>query len=312
MVNIYIMKKLLIFGGLFLWGINIYAQNSADSSFSVRGVLPWHNFLSGPTAWNAEDYEEYLDWCQENDINLIAFHNYTGGGERYVNYVEPMIRIQYKNVLPHAELDHSGTARWGYLPMKIEDFAFETSDLFDQPEGAGYFGSDAAVLPKTNEERYKHAQSLMKEVLRMAHDRDMQMAMGFEFGVAPPEYASIRTGQMYWAGSGSLIYNPFGPDAVGRLHATLDDILETYEGLNQIWLWLNEHTMVGVDVENPLEHEAMADSFQKNNHYFENEDITESMQFLGVCAQAYILKAYEYIKQQSPETRVVISGWGSR
>lgn len=291
----------------------VQAQQTADpSSFAVRGVLPWHNFLSGPTAWNAEDYQAYLDWCQEQGINLIAFHNYTGGGERYVNYVEPMIRIQYKNVLPYAEFDHSGTARWGYLPMKVEDFAFRTSELYDLPAGATYFGADAALLPENNEERYEHAQKLMKQVLEMVHERNMQMAMGFEFGVAPPEYASIRTSQLYWPGSGSLIYNPFDPDAIGILHATIDDILNTYKGIDQIWLWLNEHTMFGVDVESTLEHEAMAGWFEENSHYFEGEDITESMQFLGVWAQAYILKAYEYIKQQSPETKVVISGWGSR
>ena len=40
-------------------------------------------------------------------------------------------------------------------------------------------------------------------------------------GVAPPEYASIRThGDMYWMGEGSLVYNPFDPDATGILYAT--------------------------------------------------------------------------------------------
>lgn len=290
-----------------------YSQQTSDSSsFSIRGILPWHNFLSGPTAWNIEDYETHLDWWQELGINLVVFHNYTGGGERYVNYVEPMIRIQYKNVLPHAEFDHSGTARWGYLPMKVEDFAFGTPQLFDLPEGADYFGSDAALLPGTNEERYDQAQSLMQQVLQMTRDRDMQMAMGFEFGVAPPEYASIRTGQMYWTGSGSLVYNPFDPDAIGILYATIDDILETYEGIDQIWLWLNEHTMFGVQVDAALDNEPMAAYYQENTHHYEGPEITESMQFLGVWAQAYILRAYDYIKKKSPDTRVVISGWGSQ
>src|SRR6056297_877855 len=95
-------------------------------SFKIRGVLPWHNFLSGPTAWNAEDYEKYLDECEAKGINFIAFHNYTGGGERYFNYVEPMVKIAYKNVLPETSFDHTGTARWGYLPMKVKNFAFDT------------------------------------------------------------------------------------------------------------------------------------------------------------------------------------------
>ncbi len=290
-----------------------HAEESEDSeTFPIRGVLPWHNFLSGPTAWNAEDYEEYLDWTSENGINLIVFHNYTGGGERYVNYVEPMIRIQYKNVLPYAEFDHSGTARWGYLPMKVEDFAFGTSDLFELREGESYFGSDAAILPKTNKERYDQAQELMREVLQMAHARGMQMAMGFEFGVAPPEYASIRTRQLFWTGSGSLVYNPFDPDAIGILYATIDDILESYPGIDQIWLWLNEHTMFGVDLATAMRNQQMAAWHEENAHHFAGDNISDAMRFLGVWAQAYVLKAWEYIREKSPETRVVISGWGSQ
>ena len=29
--------------------------------FSIRGTLPWHNFLCGPSAWNEEDYRKCLD-----------------------------------------------------------------------------------------------------------------------------------------------------------------------------------------------------------------------------------------------------------
>ena len=35
----------------------------AAEPFEIRGVLPWHNFLCGPTAWNKADYEAYLDNC---------------------------------------------------------------------------------------------------------------------------------------------------------------------------------------------------------------------------------------------------------
>lgn len=193
--------------------ISTFSQN-----FEIRGVMPWHNFLSGPTAWNERDYQKYLENCKEKGINFIAFHNYTGGGERYFNYVEPMIKIQYKNVLPETGFDNSGMARWGYLPTKVKEFPFGTNKLFQLPQDAEYFGADCSVLAKTNEERYEKAQSLMKKVLNMAHDRDIQMAMGFEFGVAPPEYTSIRTNNdMYWLGTGSIVYNPFDPDATGSI-----------------------------------------------------------------------------------------------
>jgi hypothetical protein len=103
-----------------------------SQSFEIRGVLPWHNFLSGPSAWNESDYRKYLDDCKTRGINFIAFHNYTGGGERYFNYVEPMIKIKYKNVLPEAAFDNGSMARWGYLPMSISDYPFDTQNYFNK------------------------------------------------------------------------------------------------------------------------------------------------------------------------------------
>jgi hypothetical protein len=42
--------------------------------------------------------------------------------------------------------------------------------MFKLSKGAEYFGADCAVLAKTNEVRYDKAQSLMKKVLKMAHE----------------------------------------------------------------------------------------------------------------------------------------------
>jgi len=299
--------KQVVFAFLIIISSQIYSQ-----SFEIRGVLPWHNFLSGPTAWNKEDYKKYLDDCQKNNINFIAFHNYTGGGERYFNYVEPMVKIQYKNVMPETGFDHSGMARWGYLPMKVEDFGFGTDQLFNLPSNAEYFGADCSVLAKTDKERYEMAQNLMQKVLEMAHERDIQMAMGFEFGVAPPEYASLRTKEdMYWRGDGSLVYNPFDPDATGILYATIDNILETYKGIDWICLWLNEHCMFGVDPEKALDNKFMRKYYNENVVYYEQDGVSQSLKFLGVWAQAYIQKAYDYIKLKVPNTKILISGWGS-
>jgi len=285
---------------------------SFAQSFNIRGVMPWHSYLSGPSAWNEDDYRKYLDDCQKKGINFIGFHNYTGGGERYFNYVEPMIKIQYKNVLPTARFDDGSTVRWGYLPMKVSKYPYGTQKLFKLPRGAQYFGAENAVNSRTTEERYEKAQKLTKKVLVMAHERGMQMAMGFEFGVAPPEYASIRThSDMYWLGNGTLIYNPFDPDATGILYATIDNILDTYKGMDWIYLWLNEHCMFGINPNEALQNPLLADYYKKNVSSYEGENVDETMKFLGVWSQAYIQKAYEYIKKRSPGTKIVIGGWGN-
>jgi len=43
-------------------------------AFAIRGTLPWHNFLSGPTAWNEEDYEWYLDRLEDLGLNFVGLH----------------------------------------------------------------------------------------------------------------------------------------------------------------------------------------------------------------------------------------------
>jgi len=118
---------------------------AAPSPFAIRGTLPWHNFLSGPTAWNEADYRAYLDAMQAAGLNYLALHCYTGGTERYATYVEPLIKIQYRNVAPEAGFDTSLTARWGYRPLAVADFAFHTAKLFELPPGARGFGADCAA-----------------------------------------------------------------------------------------------------------------------------------------------------------------------
>jgi len=88
-------------------------KHTVKPAFAIRGTLPWHNFLSGPSAWNESDYRAYMDDLAAKGLNFVAFHCYTGGEERYAPYVEPLIQVKYRDVLPEAGLDTSLTARWG-------------------------------------------------------------------------------------------------------------------------------------------------------------------------------------------------------
>lgn len=283
----------------------------AQDKFNIRGVLPWHNFLSGPTAWNLVDYQNYLDECQKYGINFIGFHNYTGGGERYATYVEPMIKIEYKNILPQACFDNSLTARWGYLPMMVKDYAFGTERVFSLPEGAEAFGCDASVTSSTSKEHYEKSQALMRDVLKMAHERGMRMAMGFEFGVIPPEYFSLNVdgGCFYWSGESNMIPNPKSQLAIEIHYAALDNILETYPDIDYIWMWLNEHSFMGVNIEKALKNAAFAEAYEAGKDYFK-EAADESARFIGVWALEYMKLTADYLKSKGSKAKVILGGWG--
>lgn len=289
----------------------ICLEIQAQDKFNIRGVLPWHNFLSGPTSWNLSDYRIYLDECRKNGINFIGFHNYTGGGERYATYVEPMIKIEYKNILPQACFDNSMTARWGYLPMAVKDFAFDTGKIFQLPVGAEAFGNNGSITSHSSREHYEKAQSLMRDVLKMAHERGIRMAMGFEFGVIPPEYFSLNVAGdcFYWAGESNMIPNPKSQIAAEIHYAAIDDILNTYPDIDYIWMWLNEHSFMGVDVQKALRDKPFARAYQENQALFK-EAADSSARFVGVWALEYMKLTYKHLKSKGSRAKLILGGWG--
>ncbi|MFB3784769.1 MAG: hypothetical protein ACE15F_00225 [bacterium] len=271
-----------------------------QAGFSIRGTLPWHNFLSGPTAWNFEDYQAYLDWMAKRNLNFIGFHCYTGGAERYVNYVEPLIEIRYRNVLPQAQFDTSLTARWGYWPMATSRFAFHTGRLFKRD----VFGAECAVRARSNEEHYARARDLMRQVTGYAHEKGIRVCLGFEFGVYPPEFYSVIPPD-------AMLYTPYLPDPthpanIELLGKYIEAILTAYPRIDYIWFWLQE-------MQNPVETKGFPVAFQQ--YYDTHKDrfayLTDERQlFNGVWSLAYVQKAYELLRQKAPHVRMAISGWG--
>lgn len=285
--------------------------SKAEDVFKIRGVLPWHNFMCGPSGWNEKDYEAYLDQCKAEEINFIGFHNYTGGGERYATYVEPMVKISYKHILPQAYFDNSLTSRWGSVPMKVSDFPFGSADAIEKPQGVDVFGSDCSVLSNTTEEQYRNTQKLMQRVLRMSHDRGIRMAMGFEFGVVPPEYFSqnVAGDCFYWLGKANMVPNPRHSMSVSLHNAALDDILETYPDIDYIWLWLNEHSFLGVDLKQVMNNKSFAEVYKNKSSFFP-EATTDEERFIGVWALDYIELTIKHLKEKNSKAKLIIGGWG--
>ncbi|HOJ62144.1 MAG TPA: hypothetical protein PK878_17825 [bacterium] len=289
----------MLLAGWIIGGAGLPAA-AAESPFAIRGTLPWHNFLSGPTAWNFEDYQTYLDWMAKRKLNFIGFHCYTGGSERYVNYVEPWIEVRYRRVLPLAQLDTSLTARWGYWPMSTREFVFRSGRLFKREA----FGAECAVRARDNEDHYRRARELMRNVIDYAHQKDIQVCLGFEFGVYPPEFYSVIPPEaMLYA---TYLPDPTHPANIELLGKYIEAILTAYPRIDYIWFWLQE-------MQNPLETRGFPPRFQK--YYDTHKDrfsyLTDERQvFNGVWSLAYVQKAYELLRRKAPHVRMAISGWG--
>ena len=106
-------------------------QALADGTADVRHLAALHQGLAAASlrsAWasaacsggNASNRLESGN-SQMREHRLKIFPCYTGGAERDAPYVEPIIRLKYRAVLPEAGFDTSLTVRWAYRPLAVKD-----------------------------------------------------------------------------------------------------------------------------------------------------------------------------------------------
>jgi Alpha-glucuronidase len=267
--------------------------------FVYRGALPWFNFLSGPTAWDREDWAVYVDNLARSRANLLGFHVYTGGLERYYPYVEPFIEIEIDGVLPEAELDTTATARWGYRPLSTQRFAAGTSLLFPHP----VFGSEAAVPRQDLRSRYQRAQELLAWVMKRAKTWGIRSSLGLEAGIAPPEVHSlIPPGARLPSGE----LDPFHPAAQRLFHRTLERIVTTYPDLEALWLFQHEHVLFS---QIPPTGRAALEAYC-HRHQEAFPELPEDTRWKGPWLLAWVENAWKWKERHAPHLKIAVSGWG--
>ncbi|MBQ9358948.1 MAG: hypothetical protein IJT95_05340 [Abditibacteriota bacterium] len=172
--------------------------------FAKRGLLPWHNFLDGPTAWDPEDYRAYIDNLLRTGGNIVAFHTYDS--EPFAAYRENGKYVMGSRLLS------SASSVWGTVPMPAAGFAFGTGRLFDRE----YFGAETTRIPDDNV-AIEAEQKVLQDALLYARARGLETCLGFEIA-GDPTRPEIRDG------------------FIKRINAVLD----TYPGLDYIALWQQE------------------------------------------------------------------------
>ena len=68
---------------------------TSEPGFTIRGTLPWHNFLSGPTAWNKDDYQRVPgpDAGPEAQLHRLSLLHGRGGALRALRRADDPHRV---------------------------------------------------------------------------------------------------------------------------------------------------------------------------------------------------------------------------
>jgi len=129
---------------------------------SRRFIFNWHNFLSGCSSWNLEEWQKWIVQSQKMGYNGIMVHAYGNN---------PMIGYEFK-----------GTYRpVGYLASTKIGRDWATNHVNDiqrmwggQVFDTSVFGSEASV-EGSSQQRTQSARKLMQQVFNFASQRDMDV-----------------------------------------------------------------------------------------------------------------------------------------
>jgi Malectin domain len=187
--------------------------------FGVRGLLPWHDFLNGPSAWDLADYQDYINQMLKLRMNTLMLHVYSRTYS-YRNWSEPFLGFAHKGVGHHAFLDTSLTERWGNHGYRTQNFPAGADRLFHRRA----FGSEAAQFAPNQAAVYQRARGMMQQVVSYAQRMGLKVVLGFEINMLPE--AIVNTGA-----------NPFDEDLI---RTRLKDLLDTYPTVDCVQIWYSE------------------------------------------------------------------------
>jgi hypothetical protein len=203
-----------------------------------RIVFNWHNFLSGCSTWNFEDWQRWTEQSQKLGYNAIMVHAYGNN---------PMAGFTFQGKpKPVGYLSTTAKGR-DWSTMHVNDVRrLVGGEVFDGP----VFGCEAALVP--DEHRIDAAQTLMGKVFADAGQRGMGVYFAVDvdtptanpqelvallpesarFEVRGKAYANVnKVGPSLW------LPNPDTPEGYAFFRAEVEGLLKAYPQITALVAW---------------------------------------------------------------------------
>jgi len=242
--------------------------------FKIRGALPWYNFFNSPTTWDYEDYCFYFDQLAKSKNNFVGFHVYDN---------EPFAAYEQNGKYVYGEqLASTRVSTWGTTPMKTNEFGFGTDKYFHTT----YFGSKPSLLEGDRNGSIRESQNLLRRALGYAKARGLKVCIGFEMN-----------GE-----------DPTDPAEVEKLENRLKHILLQYPMVDYVWVW--EAEALGVVGKTPHRLDSRFGAYYRKYAPIFAYLNDPRRQTEAVRLAIYAREAYRILKENAPEVRMILSGWG--
>ena len=207
---------------------NLDAWHLADSPIvATRTIFEWHNFLSGCSTWNLEEWQDWIKQSSRLRFNTIMVHAYGNN---------PMFSFTHNGVTkPTGYLTDTEKGRdWGTEHVEDVRTIVGADSLFDSP----VFGANAAKVP--NAERVQAASHLMQQVFRFAATRGMNLTFALDVdtdAANPQNIIKTLPGSARFASHGIQLANPDTPEGYAYYKSEMAQLMKLYPEITTVALW---------------------------------------------------------------------------
>lgn len=250
--------------------------------FEERIVFNWHNFLSGITAWNMEEYKRWIDASVKMKYNTLMLHAY--GSDPFMRYTFNGIPKQM-GLVPSTQQGRD----WGIT--HVNDIRnLYGGNTFQE----AVFGSKVSKMPE--DKMGEGAVKLLQKGMKYASDRSMDINFGFDISTVQsnpkePLETLPKSAQLRNFG-GRLLANPETPEGYGFFKSQLEGLLKDYPQITGIVPWVRymqyPHGGVYIAVEDmPEEWKSEYNEILMENPSFKKDQATNSFFYIGKVLDAY-------------------------
>ncbi|HKK61617.1 MAG TPA: hypothetical protein VJ951_03600, partial [Bacteroidales bacterium] len=256
-------------------------------AYPLRLVFNWHNFLSGITTWNIDDWSAWIEQAAKMRYNTIMIHSYGNN---------PMMEFEMNG--ERKEVGYlANTAKgrdWGTNHTNDVRRLFGSRSLYED----SIFGAEASKVP--DNERVDAAIRLAQDAFKKADEYGMNVAFTFDVGDRRslpanivntlPEHAKLKT-------RGAWYPNPETDEGFEYYKAQAKQILAMYPQIDYFIPWVRYR--VPEQSSDFMRIEQFPDEWEKEFNdgislgNMDDNTFTRSMFFIGKICKAYRLAVDE-------------------
>jgi hypothetical protein len=196
-----------------------------------RLIFNWHNFLSGCSTWNLEDWRQWITQAERLRFNTIMVHAYGNN---------PMFSFSFNGeTKPTASLTNSRTGRdWGTEDVLDVRKIVGGEGLFNGP----VFGADASMV--ADNDKVQAATALMQSVFQFAAERGMGItfAMDIDSAAANPQnvIATLPASALFqtrYESQNIELADPDSREGYFYYKSEVEQLMKLYPQITQVAVW---------------------------------------------------------------------------